>query len=477
MLLRSGGSARPLITNARGFFGKSSMPRVPLDETWPNLTEPRETKAVSGDVKISTLKNGLRVASMSSCSPIVNLGVFVDSGSRYESHQNNGINNFLEQMAFKSTTNRTDFRLTREMGKLGAHLNCVTSREHMTYTGDCLRQYVPHVVGTFADVLQNNLFDEMEVQECRKKYEEDIKARVSMSDLHLMEGLHQAAYGGSLGLPLYAPAHNLSTFTPEALRDHMDTFFTGDRMVIAGVGIEHEELVNEVDKSFGFLPKPGQAPPKEPAVYTGGDVRMHNRDSVDGLTHVAIGFETASWHDKDLVPMCVLQMMMGGGGSFSAGGPGKGMYSRLYENVLNQHGWVESASSFNLIFSDSSLFGTYGTCAPNVAGHLVNVISQEAVKMAGPVDATELLRAKNQLKSGVFFQLESRGLQLEDIGRQVITYNKFQTPQQIAEQIDAITEEDIRRVASNLLKTAPSVAAFGDCSFLPRYETIADHFK
>lgn len=54
------------------------------------------------------------------------------------------------------------------------------------------------------------------------------------------------------------------------------------------------------------------------------------------LAHIVIGFEGCSHKDSDFIAICVLNMIMGGGGSFSAGGPGKGMYSRLYTNVLNR---------------------------------------------------------------------------------------------------------------------------------------------
>ena len=54
------------------------------------------------------------------------------------------------------------------------------------------------------------------------------------------------------------------------------------------------------------------------------------------LAHCVIALESCSHLDPDYVAFCVLNMMMGGGGSFSAGGPGKGMYSRLYLNVLNR---------------------------------------------------------------------------------------------------------------------------------------------
>lgn len=454
------------------------MPRTPLNETWDGLPALNVGAKIDGKSQITTLKNGLRVASIDSPSPIANVGVFVDAGSRYETQKNNGISHFLEHMAFKSTANRSDFRLVREMGKLGANLSCVASREHMMYSADVLRENVPYLVGTFADVLQNNLFDAMETADCASQYIADNTQRAEMADAVIMESIHQAAYfNNTLGLPLVAPSANVPSFTGEAMKAYMDTYFTGDRMVVSGVGIEHSELVALVDKMFGYLPESGTAPPRQPAQYTGGETRMHTRDSADGLTHFAVAFETASWNHKDLVPMCVLQMLMGGGGSFSAGGPGKGMYSRLYENVLNQYGWVDSANCFNSIFADSAIFGIYGTAKPEEAAHLVSILSQEATRMAGPVDPEELQRAKNALKSSVFMQLESRFLQLEDLGRQVITYGKVDTPEQIASLIDQVTAADITRVASDMLDTTPSVAAYGDLTYLPRYDAIAKAFK
>lgn len=62
--------------------------------------------------------------------------------------------------------------------------------------------------------------------------------------------------------------------------------------------------------------------------YTGGESRIENNSP---MCHLAIAFETVDgWNGEDLVPLTVLQTILGGGGSFSTGGPGKGMYTRLY---------------------------------------------------------------------------------------------------------------------------------------------------
>lgn len=465
-------------------FGASKTPRVALDVPWPGMVAPQgrglaSLPDLSAPAQISTLPSGIRVATLPSASPIASVGVFVDGGSRYETPDNNGITHFLELMSLKSTTNRSDFRLVRDMLKLGANVSASSGREHLIYSADCLNEHVPHVLGTLGDVIQHHAFDQQEIIEEREKYLQSSDARDKIMDLKIMESIHEAAYNGTgLGLSLFAPAHNLDTFDHESLKHYTRSLFAPKRMVVSAVGVEHAELVALTNEVFNSLPRSDSDLVKVPAQYTGGEVRMHKRSSEgDGLTHFALAFETANWHSKDLVAMCVLQMMMGGGGSFSAGGPGKGMYSRLYSNVLNKYDWAESCTCFNSIFTDSSLFGIYGTALPDKAHSLVDVMSKEVIRMTGPVDATELARAKNQLRSAVYMQLESRTLKLEDIGRQVITYGRVQSAQDISQQIEAVTPEDIQRVAKSMIATPVTIAAAGDLTSLPRYEQIQRAFK
>jgi processing peptidase subunit alpha len=461
-----------------GFFRKSAMAVAPLDAPFPGamaLTA-SNTNTQAGEVQVTTLENGLRVASSNSASPLSSLGVFVDSGSRHETGGTAGISNFLEHVAFKSTSNISDFRLVRDMLKVGANVTCYTSRQHTIYAADCMRNHMPYVTNALGDCLQNPLFLQDELDEAAEKYISENEERAEQMDVQIMEGIHAAAYANNtLGHSLYAPTHNLPHFTKEVLEEWTRTYFTADRIVVAGSGVDHAEFVAQVSQSFGGVPKSSGVETAK-ANYTGGDVRAHNPAAPDGLAHVALAFETASWHSQDLVPMCVLQMMMGGGGSFSAGGPGKGMYSRLYENVLNRHGWVESAISFNSIFEDTSLFGIYGTVAPEGASQLVDVLSAASVGMSGSVGDEELSRAKNGLKSAVQMQLETRALQLEDTGRQVLIYGRVKSAKEMCDEIDAVTAKDIQRVAAEMLKTTPSVAAYGDLSRMPRYDDIAKHF-
>src|ERR1700712_865815 len=118
-----------------------------------------------------------------------------------------------------------------------------------------------------------------------------------------------------------------------------------------------------------------------PSHYTGGYLALPTQPSTNpampALTHIHLAFESPSITSSDIYAVAVLQTLLGGGGSFSAGGPGKGMYSRLYTNVLNQHAWVENCMAFNHGYSDSGLFGISAICIPQTAGGMLDVMCAE----------------------------------------------------------------------------------------------------
>jgi len=123
------------------------------------------------------------------------------------------------------------------------------------------------------------------------------------------------------------------------------------------------------------------------------------------------------------------------------------------------------------------LFLFFLLALPEKSKDLIGALSKELLRMGGPVESGELDRAKRQLKSAVYMQLESRPLQLEDVGRQIMTFGKVQSASELCQQIEAVTAADIQRVANNLVKTPLSMAAAGDLSYTPRYDIVQRNFK
>ncbi|MCJ1332174.1 Mitochondrial-processing peptidase subunit alpha [Thelotrema lepadinum] len=192
----------------------------------------------------------------------------------------------------------------------------------------------------------------------------------------------------------------------------------------------------------GFLSMPAIPPPANPALPR--------------VSHIHLAFEALPISSDDIYALATIQTLLGGGGSFSAGGPGKGMYSRLYTNVLNQHHWVESCVAFNNSYIDSGLFGISASCSPTRIASMLDVMCRELNNLTlntgfSALQATEVNRAKNQLKSSLLMNLESRMVELEDLGRQVQVHSRKVGVKEMCAKINSLTLEDLRRVAKMVI--------------------------
>ena len=275
----------------------------------------------------------------------------------------------------------------------------------------------------------------------------------------------------------------MPSLSAEKIRNFHEHRFTPNEMVFAGAGIEHDRLIELAEKHFASMKIADNTiivPGSEDSIYSGGEYR-EEMETKEKLTYVAVGFELGGWNDidGDLVPACVLQVLLGGGSSFSAGGPGKGMYSRLYREILNRYYWVDAAEAFTLFHSESGLIGIKGAAPPSKCADMVRIFCEHLAKVAlYPVSDEELSRAKNMLKCNVLTQLESRLVLFEDIGRQVLTYGKREGIAETCKRIDNVSKDDILRTARKALSSAPSISSVGDdISKVPSFDELNKWFK
>ena len=142
------------------------------------------------------------------------------------------------------------------------------------------------------------------------------------------------------------------------------------------------------------------------------------------------------------------------------------MYSRLYRNVLNQYGWVESCIAFNHSYTDSGLFGISASCKPSMTIQMLEVMCKELKNLTleggyAALQEEEVSRAKNQLRSSLLMNLESRMVELEDLGRQVQVHGRKVGVKEMCRRIEALTIKDLRAVAQKVLAGLVENAGIG----------------
>ena len=272
--------------------------------------------------QVTTLDNGLRVASEDSGAQTATVGLWIDAGSRYEDDKNNGVAHFLEHMAFKGTAKRSQTDLELEVENMGAHLNAYTSREQTVFYAKCLSKDVPKAVEILGDIIQNSKLGEAEIERERGVILREMQEVESNLQEVVFDHLHATAFQGTpLGNTILGPTKNIKSIGKSDLQAYIEQHYKSPRIVLAGSGgVKHSDLVKLAEKELGKIGNTFDGkPPELPGCrFTGSEVRV--RDDSLPLAHVAIAVEGCGWTNADNVPLMVANTLIGAWDRSQGGG-------------------------------------------------------------------------------------------------------------------------------------------------------------
>jgi predicted Zn-dependent peptidase len=414
-------------------------------------------------VEITRLPSGLTVVTdamphLESAS----LGVWVGSGSRDERADEHGISHLLEHMAFKGTKRRTARQIAEEVEAVGGDLNAATSVESTAYYARVLRADVPLAVDVLSDILSNPTFDPEELQREQNVIVQEIGAAEDAPDDLVFDKLQETAFPNQpVGRSILGTRETVRSFDRKRLAAYLGRHYRAPDMVVAAAGaIDHDALVEQVEKQFASFSGPG-APMPEPAHFSGGTyIEMRDLEQV----HVALAMHGLPQRDPNLFSMQVFTSVLGGG-----------MSSRLFQEVREIRGLCYAIYAFHAPYSDTGMFGLYaGTDAADLP-ELMRVVVAEIANAAETVTEVEVARAKAQMKAGLLMALESSGARAEQLARQMFAWGRPMPLAELVAKIEAVTVESARAAGRALIaRGRPAIAALGPGSGLESAASIVD---
>eukprot|EP00048_Salpingoeca_helianthica_P024637 m.33983 g.33983 ORF g.33983 m.33983 type:complete len:489 (+) comp9501_c0_seq2:59-1525(+) len=434
-------------------------------------------------VQMSTLPNGMRVVSQPcpTGSPLATLGLILPYGCRFDSGDSAGHAYFINKLALGGTKKRPKAVLVKDLEMLGGSVSTNVTRESLQYAAAIHIDDTDKAVELLADVALHPVYTTDAIAQ-EVDFAQFLNTELVHSPEQFLPDLAYAAAFGSTGLgnPL-TPTGHFTNITPSALAATHAAHFHPSRMILAAIGVPHERLLQLAHLYFGHVPAASTAtPPQTPAQWVGQDMRVALKESSSRnpyrlpLTQLALVFPGYSWGHKMLFTVSLVQCLLGGGQSFSSGGPGKGMYSRLYTHVLNNNPQIFCATALHAALSDTGLFTIHCSSEPHhIQDTTVRVLS-EIVSTLAHCKPEELERARNMLKGLILMNLESKAIACEDICRQVLMAGRWQDPISFCDSIDKVTMGDVQQVLYNMLNRRITIAAYGDLSHLPT--NLADGF-
>ncbi|WP_027133085.1 M16 family metallopeptidase [Geminicoccus roseus] len=416
--------------------------------------------------RLTTLANGMRIAS----EPMPHLltsavGVWVDVGTRHEHESVNGVSHLLEHMAFKGTETRSAKQIAESIEDVGGSLNAYTSREHTAYHARIMGGDLPLATEILADIVEHSTLDQEELERERKVVLEEIGQVEDTPDDLVFDLWQETAYPDQpLGRSILGPPEIVEAMPRQVLAEHMQRNYAPEQMILVATGqVEHDRLVELGQRWFGDLPR-SPAEPFAKAEYRGGDLR---EDRELEQVHLVLGVEALTCHDPDIYALNLYSSIMGGG-----------MSSRLFQEVREKRGLAYSVFSFVNAFPDTGTFGVYAGTGEGDLDELARVLTDELAGSADRISEVELVRAKAQAKAGLLMGLEHCAGVCEDAARHLLTYGRRIPRDEILSRIDAVTHDDIRRVARRMFQAPkPAVTALGPCRKLPEHDLLAARLR
>lgn len=416
-------------------------------------------------IKTSTLSNGIRIITDSKESAAsVSLGVWVSVGARFETEHINGISHMLEHMAFKGTSSRTAFEISRTIEDVGGLINAYTGKDMTAYYVRVLKEHQELGLDIISDIVQNSLMDKTELEKEKGVIIQEINMQNDTPDDLVFDYFHEAAYPHQpLGRTILGTAETVRRISSENLLDYMHTQYTASRLIISASGaVNHESFVAACAQKFTHL-STHQMPDAEKASYTGGEkreIKPHEQ------VNLVLGVEGLPYTHPDYYTASILAAILGGG-----------MSSRLFQEIREKRGLVYSIYAFNSPETDTGIFGVYAGTGEKEVTELMPVLCEELIKLPHTLTEEEINRAKARLRANILMRMENMATHAEMNAVDMIIHGRIVPKEEVIEKIQSIQKEELERVGKTLLSKKITFAALGPIQKVMSLEEITQRLK
>ena len=385
--------------------------------------------------------NGLRLLTESMAGArSVSFGVWLTRGSRHERAAHSGIAHLVEHMLFKGTATRSAQDIAQEIDSIGGQLDAFTAKECASYYVKVLDEHLPRAVDVLADLLLRPAFDPDEVAREKKVVLEEIKMVEDTPDDLVHELFTQRFWSGHpLGRPILGVPATVGPIDSATLRDYFSRVYTAGNLVVAAAGnVEHEAVRDLVGEAFADLPANGEAMPVTPPRAVPG---LTVRDKAIEQCHVCLGMDGYPQQHDDRYVCYLLNIVLGGS-----------MSSRLFQNIRERRGLAYAVHSGLVSYQDGGALTIYAGCDADAVREVIDLVVAELRDMRDNlVSEGELRRAQDHLKGSLVLSLESSSSRMSHMARQQMYFGRQFTLEDTLRGVEAVTREDVRRVARDLL--------------------------
>jgi predicted Zn-dependent peptidase len=411
-----------------------------------------------GLIRRTVLPSGLRI--ITEAVPTVRsaaFGIWVGVGSRDETPGQAGATHYLEHLLFKGTHRRSALEISSAIESVGGEVNAFTTKEFTCYYARVLDRDLPVAVDVVSDLVTSSLVTPADVESERNVVLEEIAMRDDDPSDAVHDLLAERMWGSApLGRPILGTVQSIATLSRSVINRYYRQQYRPSRVVVAAAGnLDHSTVVRLVRSAFeraDFLaeetePEPARIGGRAPRASSG--VALLERPTEQA--NLVLAVPGLARTDDRRFPLGVLNVAFGGG-----------MSSRLFQEIREKRGLAYSVYSFASHYADTGMFGVYVGCQPAKVDTVLELCRDGLADVAARgITGEELARGKGQLRGGLVLGLEDNGSRMSRLAKAELVYGELPSVGELLERIDAVTLDDIRAIAGELLAAPPAVGVVG----------------
>jgi predicted Zn-dependent peptidase len=390
------------------------------------------------DIDMTTLSSGVRV--ITETMPhvrSVSVGVWINSGSRYETPELNGISHFIEHMLFKGTTSRSAEAIARSVDSIGGNLDAFTAKELVCFNTKVLDEHLSQAFDVLADLVLHPSFAEEDIEKEKGVILEEIKMEADSPD-YLVHEIFSSNFwkDHSLGKPILGTRETVRRFDSPTVRRYYESVYSPSNLIVTAAGnLTHDRMVTLVRQYFSDLPSgPALLPGDLPSTHA--RIALRNKKALEQV-HLCLGVPSYPLPHQQRFACYILNTLLGGG-----------MSSRLFQNIRERQGLAYAVFSELNPYRDTGCLSIYAGTSIESARKVVESILIEFRELKHhAVTAEELRRAKDHLKGSLMLSLESTSSRMSNLARQEMYFGRFFTLDELVDSIECVEASDVQRIA------------------------------
>ena len=413
---------------------------------------------VGGRVERTELPGGLRVLTETMPGVLsATLGIWVGVGSRDESPALAGSSHFLEHLLFKGTTSRSALEIATAMDAVGGEMNAFTAKEHTCYYANVLASDLPLAVTLLSDLVTEACNTAEDLESERTVVLEEIAMRDDEPSDAVHDLFAETLFGDTpLGRSVLGSIESIEGLSRDDVDGWYRRRYTMPSIVVTAAGrVDHQQVLDLVTAAFAdrLGGQTGPAPLRH-----GDDVVLARPARPTGLitrkteqTHLLYGGLGLGRLDDRRYAASVLEAAVGGG-----------MSSRLFQEIREKRGLVYSVGSALTHYAGTGSFSVYAGCSPKRVPEVLRLVREELARVAEEgLTAEEVARGRGQLKGGLVLGLEDTGSRMSRLGKSELLYPKLLSVDELLALVDAVTVDQVRALAAEVLARPMSLAVIG----------------